>query len=81
MHKTVLGGVAALALLAVATGAPGRPVASGRIVAAGMACPVRMAMLTTGDRPLLVSDYTAATQTRKLLVSDGPLPAAGVRHC
>jgi hypothetical protein len=71
MHKFVLSGVAALALLAVVTGGRGAPVGSQQADAAGAVCHSTVAMADNARtaRPLLVAGSESATQARRLLVA------------
>jgi hypothetical protein len=72
MHKIVLSGVAALALLGVLTCGRGAPVVQQRAEAAPMACHTRLATAdaTRATRTLLVSDNQSGIQARRLLVAD-----------
>jgi hypothetical protein len=72
MHKLVLSGVAALALLAIVAGGRAAPVAPAQASAARPVCHARMAMvdMTGATRVQLVADTQSGIQARRLLVAD-----------
>ncbi len=80
MHNIVLTGVAAVALLAVATGGRDQPVTVRQADAAGTVC--RTAALVGSANaawPQLAADTQTSLQARRLLVADNEV--TGKPHC